>query len=268
MGKGIPNIRSARKQTGGGDSYMWHRSAAEKNLTVGKKLPWESTAKSGNEKRKQWHAEVKAIVASRGITYKEALKVASAQRKEKIPGYKTVRERVIGSYVPRVASNVKCSGSVCPGRYNKSAGKTYRPNAHKGPKRHLTVESASHVLREHYRKKAISAAPDSIPSTDETARVIKKSLARHTSAMRHDISKKRKGTPQSPCPTKTITYMRKGKQVTRRVIDKSAPTYKDCRSNWLYRNDPSKLDMVGVDHGTGKDSPAYGRKRLSKVRKV
>lgn len=252
------------EQTGGADSYAWHRSEsqlpgvanARSHLLAEKKLPWEKEAKSGESKRAAWIEEVRKVMTETGLNWRDALKEASRRRKEKVPNYRTIEERVKDTYTGRDSANVKCTpGKRCPGKYTKPVTRkptgeiAYRPNAHKVSKRHLTTEAATNLLRDYYRNRAKSG-------------IYKKGIAGAAKAMRQDIRKRNSSRIiQSPCPTKLITVTRKdGKVYQRRVVDKSHPDFAACRSNWLYRATPRRFDMEGVDAGENKNSPAYQKK--------
>ena len=257
---------NGRIQTGGADSYAKHRgpsrdvpgmALARANLLTAKQLPWEQEAKTGEAKRAAWIAEVRTVMLEEGINWKSALLEASRRREANVAGYATVKKRVADSYKPRVAANVKCD--KCPGKYNKDVKRdqngeiVYRPNAHNVSRSHLSTEAATRLLRDYYR---------------ERANKYKNGLPGATKAMRQDISRLNKTrVTQSPCPTKKITVTRKdGKVYQRSVVDKSHPDYAECRSNWLYRDNPGKFDMQTVDAGEGKDSPAYGKVSLYKTK--
>lgn len=264
----------AVEQVGGADSYAWHRSAssipgvanARSHLLEAKRLPWEASASTGEAKRAAWIEEVRNVMATQGLNWRDALKEASRLRKQTVPQYRTVVERVKDSYTGRNAADVICSpGKTCPGSYDKDIitddqGEVkYRPNAHNVSRRQLSVEAATNILRDYYRERASS---------------YKKGIQGATKAMRQDISRVNTSRVlQSPCPTKYINVTRNTNDgpvvYQRRVVDKSHPDYAQCRSNWLYRDSPLKFDMEGIDAGEGKDSPAYGVHNLhrSKGRK-
>jgi hypothetical protein len=243
-------------QKGGADSYQWHRTNAHDHLKTTKKLPWEDEAKSGENKRAIWIQEVKDVMAETGSNWKDALTEASNRRQQKINGYQTVVDRVKKSYKGRKADDVKCSNpDKCPGRYTKPVAMKdgeviYRPNAHNVSKVHLTTDAATKILREYYK---------------ERSHKYKNGLKGATTAMRQDISKKRKGgTVQSPCPTKLITVNKKnGTTYQKRIVDREHPDFNACRSNWLYRSTPGSFDMQTVDYGE-ENSPAYGKNKLPK----
>jgi hypothetical protein len=257
-------------QTGGADSYAKHRgpsrndpnmALARANLLNTKQHPWEQQAATGEQKRAAWIAEVRDVMVQQGINWRDALKEASRRRKENIEGYATYKERVTASYTGRNAATVDCPpGKACPGKYTKPVARdqtgeiVYRPNAHNVSRAHLTTEAATHLLRDYYRQRANK---------------YKNGLPGATKAMRQDISRLNKTRiTQSPCPTKKITVTRRkdGLVYQRNVVDKSHPDYAECRSNWLYRDNPGKFDMQTVDAGEGKDSPAYGKTRLYKTK--
>lgn len=266
------------EQKGGGDSYAWHRSESRKHRGIAnarshllskKKLPWETEAKSGESKRTAWISEVREVMVQSGLNWRDALKEASRRRKEKVPNYLTVEERVKDTYTGRKSTSVKCTpGKVCPGKYDKPIATKptgevmYRPNAHNVSKRHLTAEAATNLLRDYYRNRAKSG-------------LYKKGISGATKAMRQDIGKTNSSrVMQSPCPTKLITVTRKdGKVYQRRVVDKDHPDFAACRSNWLYRATPRKFDMKGVDAGdsaAGKSKlyNSKGRKNAANSRRL
>jgi hypothetical protein len=255
-----------REQTGGADSYAWHRDKtngianAYSHLDAVKRLPWEREAKSGQTKRAIWVEEVRALAASEGLSWKDALKTASERRKANNQEYQTVVERVKNSYTGRREEAVTCKTDRCPGKYTKEVARDqngeiiYRPQGHNASRKHLSATAATNVLRDYYRRHA-----------DQ----YKNGLAGATKAMRQDISRLNKSrVVQSPCPTKLSNVTnKKGTTFTRRVVDKAHPDFKECRSNWLYRDNPKKFDMEGIDAKTGKDSPAYPKLTVPKVRK-
>ena len=248
-------------QNGGGDSYSWHRQASavdgysnsRSHLLNSKQLPWEAEATTGESKRQAWINEVSQIQANMGLTWRESLQEASRRRKESIDGYKTVKQRVTESYTGRSADDVDCD--ECPGKYSKEVARSqdgeiiYRPNAHKSQRRHLSAEAAKNILRKYYR---------------DRAEPTKLGMKRATKAMRLDISKKNSSrTLQTPCPTKMITVRKSdGTTYQRKIVDREHPGFAECRSNWIYRDNPSKFDMQQIDYGEGKKSPAYGKRRL------
>lgn len=273
----LDTLMDTGQQFGGADSYSWHRSESTDNshivngvryanarshLLTKKRLPWEAEADTGENKRAAWIEEVKGVMQDTGMNWRDSLKEASKRRKQNNAEYKTVVERVKGSYIGRTAQNVNCSpGKKCPGRYTKpvvltSQGDvTYRPNAHNVSRAHLSTNAAASILRDYYKERSGS---------------YKNGLRGATKAMRQDISKRKlKGNKtQSPCPTKMITVTRKdGKTYQRKIVDKSHPEYHECRSNWLYRATPGRFDMHKIDFGEGEDSPAYGIHTLAKPRK-
>ena len=90
-------------------------------------------------KAKAWREEVKAIMDSRKISFKEALIVASELRK-KTPGYKTVHQK----YLERLAAK-------------RDPKKTYKPVGHK-LKKPLTLTTAQKVLLDYYRQRALNGS--------------------------------------------------------------------------------------------------------------
>lgn len=268
-------LDALHEQHGGADSYHWHRepsttanySNARSHLLTQKRLPWEQTARTGEDKRKAWLEEVRGVMNSQGLNWRDALKVASQQRKAKINGYQTVVERVKGSYTGRRAENVDCVN--CPGKYTKPVKRDratgdviYRPQGHNVSRNHLSTDAAVKLLRDYYKQRSGQYIGG---------------LKGATKAMRQDISKKRGRKPlekrktnvvQSPCPTKLITVTtKKGVTYQKRVVDKAHPAYAECRSNWLYRDTPGKFDMETVDYGEGHNSKAYGVYNLPKTKK-
>ena len=191
--------------------------------------------KSAISKRNQWLEEVAAVKrANPKLSHAEALKQASAARKQAIPGYKTVKQRVVQARKPR--QYYKADGSV---------GK-FRPAGpyQKRSKQLMTVDAAKNALRAFYRQKI----------------GLKTSNKQATTAMRRDISSKTKSTRVlTPCPTKTITYSRRNPKTGKlvRVTRKVAVRTEACKRSWLYRKNPHKDDMQGVDNGLGRASPAY-----------
>lgn len=246
-------------QRGGADSYAWHRKNVRAHLQSKTRLPWEGTARSGEEKRAAWIQEVRDVMEETGLNWRDAMKEASARRQQKIAGYRTVIQRTTDSYTGRRAENVKCTNpSKCPGRYTKPVvtnnGKiVYRPNGHNVSRAHLTAEAATKILREYYK---------------ERAHKYKDGRRGATKAMRQDISKRSKrAVVQSPCPTKIITVNGKNGPYNKRIIDRAHPAFAECRSNWLYRSTPGKFDMETVDAGEGSASGAYGKNTLPKTYK-
>lgn len=251
-------LHSLLQQKGGADSYSWHRSPsdttagfanARNNLLIAKQHPWEDSAESGESKREAWIQEVRDVMQTQGLNWRDALKTASDNRKQKNNDYQTVKERVKGSYTGRNADSVDCDD--CPGKYNKdvikdSQGKVvYRPHGYHGRKELLTTKSATNILREYYKQRSTT---------------YKRGITGATAAMRKDIVTQNNSRQiQTPCPT----TVQNGKT----VIDKSHPDYQKCRSNWLYRKNPKKFDIKTVDHGENKESAAYGKTKLHKSHK-
>jgi len=227
-----------RQQHGGavGDGYAWHRKNAINNLRG-----------EGENKRNAWLDEVRAVQAETGLEWKSALQEASKRRKAGNGSYKTWKQRVVKGYTGRQASQVKCAaGKKCPGKYSKPASATYRQGAH-ASKRPLSQQAAVKQLRSHYRARGLA-------SGDE------KGLKKATMAMRQDITKKRKGKPLQPCPTRIITVKRKDGTTHQRRIAKKTEA---CADSWLYRGKGvTRHDMAGVDHGNKDRSDAYGKRRL------
>lgn len=223
-----------------------------KNRAHGKIL-----AKSPNTQK--WIKEVQAVrAANPGMSYQEALMEASANRKRRDSSYLDVahRPRSEGGQklTGRRASAVKCSGRVCPGAYD-------RPATHYKERSHtvMTLGSATNALRNYYRLKLAAGKFD----TPTGAKKPRSPATRATAAMRKDISTMKGKKPLVPCPTRTVTYTRKdGKTITRRIAVKTP----ECRDNWVYRGRPGTYDMKDLDWATGKASPAYGKKKLSKPR--
>jgi len=267
-----PRPQPRQQQVGGADSYSWHRSAsadpahngfanARSHLLTEKRLPWEAEERTGEAKRAAWIAEVRAVMNEAGLNWRDALKEASRRRKENVPAYQTVVERVKNSYKGRNAEDVNCA--TCPGKYTKPVARdvdgsvAYRPNAHKVSRAHLSATAATNILRDYYRQRAQAGNY--------------KNMATATKAMRQDISKVNRGHKnkqgqvilQSPCPTKLANVTRRdGTVYQRRVVDKTHPDFAECRSNWLYRATPSRFDMEGIDAGEGRASPAYQKGKL------
>lgn len=230
-----------QSQAGGatGDGYGWHRRNALNNL-----------GQQGINGRDAWLDEVRAVQAQNpGMIWSDALRAASLARRANRPNYKSVKERVVSGYTGRTAAAVDCPpGKPCPGAYNKPAPTTYRPG--KRLHRPLSEAAAVKALREHYRSLGHSGTMKSMKSA--------------TSGMRRDISLKRKTQPLTACGTRTITVKKpNGGTGTRRIAVKTP----ECADSWLYRSAPRRHDLVGVDYGEGKDSPAYGKRKLYKKRK-
>lgn len=235
----------------GGAGYAAQRARGTANLASVK--PGET--KSGLQKAAEWRAEVQ-VFSDQGMKLREALQMASQARKMN-PGYRTIKERTIDGYTGRNPSRVQClkpmkgfAAGDCPAKRRTVAPSTkFRPGAHY--KRVMTQETAAKLLRDHYRTRGLAQAA-------RRGVEPKVGLKWATASMRKDISRTRKD-PLTPCPTKTITYLRGGKQITRKVVQKTAA----CADSWLYRGNGSRLhDMTGVDHGTGKGSLAYGKRTL------
>ncbi len=219
-------VQALLKSTGGAPSpvgYNWHREKAIANL-----------GDNGIVKRAQWLKEVREIYKTQpGVTWREALRMASDDRKKTNTEYKTVRTRVISSYKGRDASTVKCKGVVCPGKYNKAPSEQYRPQGHPN-KRVLTQASAIELLKTYYRQRGTLTGK----------------LIEAERAMKSDISRKRANVV-SPCPVKPVSGT---SQHVRNIAAKDST----CADNWLYRSNARSYDMKGVNHGNKKDSPAYG----------
>jgi hypothetical protein len=215
------SMPSSKQQKGGapGSGYGWHRQNAINNLKPDALV-----------RRDAWLKEVRDIYQQGGLTWREALTLASNNRKEKTSAYQSVKDRTIAGYTGRNAQTVKCQASrpggkaVCPGRYDKVASTDYRPHGHAN-KRVLTQEAAKKLLKDYYRSR--------------------KDLVKAHTAMKRDISTKR-NKALKPCPVKQITDSL-GR--TRSIAVKTA----QCADNWLYK--PGKYDMSGVDHGDKKSNP-------------
>ncbi len=197
--------------------YRWHRQEAFANLS----------SKNGLVKRAQWLTEVRNIYNT-GVPWREALRTASSDRKRVTPDYKTFKTKVVESYKGRNADTVKCSGVVCPGRYNKQPATVFRPQGHPN-KRVLTQSAAVALLKDYYNKRGAL-----------TGRLVQAQRA-----MKKDISTKR-ANAVNPCPVKTITENGPNGK-TRKIAVRDA----NCADSWLYRKSMS-YDMVGVDHGNKK----------------
>ena len=245
-------LASLMKQKGGSDSYSWHRQEspgpefkkgrktnARNNLLTEKQHPWETSKKSGEEKREQWIMEVRNVMAETGLNWRDALKEASRIRRESNPEYQTVKQRVVESYTGRDADTVACPTGVCPGKYNKAISvnkdgeKIYRPQGHNGRKELLSTAAATEILREYYKERAYKYKKGS------------------KKALNADISRKNHSRKiQTSCPTKVINVNRNGKVYQRRIIDRDHPDFQNCRSNWLYRSNPRKFDIDRIDDGS------------------
>jgi hypothetical protein len=90
-------------------------------------------AKQGSQ---AWIHEVKAIQLAQGVTYKEALYLASARRKDNIPFYRTMNER----YLDRLDQTRKTK-------------KPYRYSGNKN-KRPVTMNVAEKITARYYRDRA------------------------------------------------------------------------------------------------------------------
>jgi hypothetical protein len=232
-------VQALLKSSGGGPSqfrggagaapvgYNWHRQQAIANL-----------GDNGVVKRAQWLKEVRTIYQNQqGVTWREALRKASDDRKKTSTDYKTVKGRVISSYKGRDASTVKCKGIVCPGKYNKAPSEQYRPQAHPN-KRVLTQAAAVDLLKTYYRQRG-----------NLTGKLIEAERA-----MKSNISRKRNNVV-NPCSVKPVSYTTSTGVATVRNVAVKDPA---CADNWLYRSKARSYDMAGVNHGNKKDSPAYG----------
>jgi len=215
-----------RVQQSGGDYSAQHAR---------KGMPLPAAAIAG---RDAWIAEVRAVKASQNVSHKEAMMIASDNRKRSIPGYVALSERNLrGRSAASVLASCKARGAkACPGAYDRPAGH-YAKRSH----RPLSLAGASRVLRSYYRNQGL-ANGNSVASMKSASR-----------GLRQDISRKR-ALVYKPCPTRPITYMRKGKSITRNIVSKNA----ECQDNWLFRT-PKRSDMEGVDYGTGRASSAYGK---------
>lgn len=90
-------------------------------------------AKSG---ARRWVAEVKAVQAERGLSYKEALKVASERRKMENPAYMTTKDK----YLEKL-------------NQARKSGAAYRPSGKKN-KRPVTFDAAQRILLQYYRDRS------------------------------------------------------------------------------------------------------------------
>jgi len=202
------------KATDSASSYDWHRNNAFTNIGT-----------DGIAKRNKWIQEVKDIYQNGKVTWRRALSIASENRATN-KKYKTVKERVINKYEGRQAANVKCSGPVCPGKYDREASTEYRPQGHKN-KRVLSQQAAMNLLKKYYSQRG-----------NLTGKLIEAQKA-----MKTDISRKR-NTALTPCPVKQVVSLN---GVARNLVTKTP----ECADNWLYRK-IDKYDMKGVDNGSGK----------------
>lgn len=245
----------AGEAKGPGNGYQWHRSRKGKSAEV-------SFNKSARDKTKAWRDEVKAIAdtlertANGKINWPEAMKRASELRKTRNSNYKTTKEERVSALKGRTASSVNCPpGTHCPGKYTRTAKSYVKRN-----KRVMTLNSAKDTLRKYYR----NALANGKFATETGVLKPQSERARATGAMRKDISSKRKSKPLTACPTRQIVYNRRNPRtglvqtITRRVAIKTD----GCADSWLYRKSPSKRDIKGVDYGEGKNSPAYGQRKL------
>lgn len=196
-------------------AYDWHRKKAFTNIGA-----------DGIVKRNKWIQEVKDIYQNGQVTWRQALSIASNNRATDKPTYRTVKKRVIDTYTGRKAANVKCSGPVCPGRYDSAASTEYRPQGHKN-KRVLSQQAAMNLLKKYYSQRG-----------NLTGKLIEAQKA-----MKTDISRKR-NTALTPCPVKQVVSLN---GVTRNIVTKTP----ECADNWLYRR-IDKYDMKDVDNGSGK----------------
>lgn len=83
----------------------------------------------------EWVNEVKAVKRQQGVTFKEALTVASERRQRNIPGYKTVEER----YLNKLKESRKSPD------YRFSGAKNKRP---------VTFSAAEAILKKYYTDRA------------------------------------------------------------------------------------------------------------------
>uniref|UniRef100_A0A6C0BJU2 Uncharacterized protein n=1 Tax=viral metagenome TaxID=1070528 RepID=A0A6C0BJU2_9ZZZZ len=83
-----------------------------------------------------WRSEVKAVKDETGVSYKEALTIASARRKA-APGYQSVKEKYVAKLDAR----------------RKDPTKAYKPSGKKN-KRPVTFEAAENILLRYYRDRA------------------------------------------------------------------------------------------------------------------
>jgi hypothetical protein len=202
------------KATDSASSYDWHRKNAFTNIGA-----------DGISKRNKWIQEVRDIYQNEKVTWRQALTNASRNRANNTD-YRTVKKRVIDKYTGRQAANVKCTGPVCPGKYDRQASKEYRPQGHKN-KRVLSQQAAMNLLKKYYSERGSTTAK----------------LIEAQKAMKTDISRKR-NTALTPCPVKQVVSLN---GVTRNIVTKTP----ECADNWLYRK-IHKYDMKDVDNGSGK----------------
>ena len=91
---------------------------------------------SASDKAKIWRQEVNAVKDELGVSYKQALIIASSRRKEKNGEYKTTKEQ----YVKKLDDKRK-------------NGKIYSPYGKKN-KRPLSLDAAQTILLQYYRQRA------------------------------------------------------------------------------------------------------------------
>ena len=239
-----------------GSSYDYHRQQKGKVEVQGdRKYPASMNLHGKGEiavkRRDEWINEVKAIQKEKGISYKEALAIASELRKKKAESsgkkYLAVRERRLkrpdGSFDRTTGICTDPKNCVALGRkvdpsrsfignYQREGG-SYAKRSH----RRLTLNAATELLRNYYRDR-ISKGMD---IKTANANLIRSVSRKHSSV-----------DPVPPCPTKTIT-LKNGK--TRKI----AVVTPECKDNWLYRTANPNVkyrDMIGLDHGESKKSPA------------
>jgi hypothetical protein len=241
-----------QQDAGGYDAHRANKGRTFKSATHGgvpASMNLHGNGDAAASRRDAWLKEVQAIKRDRNITLKEAFKIASERRAADNPAYKTVKLRRLRG---RQAEAVKCEpGKSCPGAYTR-APEPYAARSH----RPLTQAAAKKVLREFYRTHSLKTG----------------SMKTSTKAMRQNISRTRAdAVPLQPCPTKTITYVRAGRQVTRRVIDREAAKRAGCLDNWVFRNSGVQRHKFATVTGltenrySGKRSPAYGRRVMRKL---
>jgi hypothetical protein len=180
-----------------------------------KSLPAAATAKAG-----AWRAEVLAVQQAQGVSYKEAMTIASEARKAKDGAYKTTKQR----YVAGLDAVRK------DGDYSPYGSKNKRP---------LSLSAAQRILEQYYRdnRENFSKGP--------------------LTAMRKDIGSCKKNPKKLlvPCPPDIKT---RAQAVAAGHACANSWKYRPGKSA-KGATGPAQYDMTGLDNLCGKDN-AQARK--------
>ena len=224
-------IRQRQEQQGGCGCAGGAKTSNEQTGGDYKKFP-----ASALQKANAWRDEVNAVRAELGISYKDALKVASERRKQNNNNYKTTDQK----YVERLDTIRK-------------SNQPYSPYGSKN-KRPLSLEAAQRILLQYYRQRADQYAKGPL------------------TAMRKKISSCHKDPKKTlqPCPTNI-----KSKDQAEKLSPQCADSWKyRPGKNAKGHTGPGYYDMNGLDNLCGnknaqakKESQLYNMKFMHKKKK-